>query len=505
MDSIVLELVSAAGEKRFILIDGGFGPTTGANVAGYSNRLPITYVNVLSSWRESYNHAKRYIDSLGVAPGNLLFYLGTHPHKDHMGCAAELISAYRPQAVFTPEYSDSFLRPNTDMYLNISGALVTGSNLGENQRYYDRAVAAAQELGAKLVTSIASWDEATFSYGGVKFTIVNWDTDYRERTGENRMKDPNTFSWGLLVEGCGRRIFLGADIDNNYGSETRLAAWIGKVDLFKLNHHGCWDGNTAALMNALSPTVAYATASNTNDTDSGDFPTWYLLSMLRDLGTRLFTAEDAYASGMDAFVVTLNKSGIKTPFDGALQRRKTPAGNLLYNDGKLAGTGWLKSGGRWYYTDDGVYLRGWQKVDNEDYYFNDDGALKTGWVKGGGNWYYMQESGYWLKGCVKWVGGALYGFGPDGAMLVGWNQVGSYWYCFRQSGAAYVGGTYYPDNATAVFDGNGHLVQGWVKGGSYWYFMKKNGRWAKNEWVRAFDGKYYYFNGSGRCTKVYKG
>ncbi len=43
-------------------------------------------------------------------------------------------------------------------------------------------------------------------------------------------------------------------------------------------------------------------------------------------------------------------------------------------------TGWLRSGGEWYYlSDSGAMRTGWQKIGGSWYHFAGSGAMDTGW------------------------------------------------------------------------------------------------------------------------------
>ena len=412
-DAIVLELIGGEGERLFALIDGGFGPETGKPHAGYVNRF--TDASSLPEAPAAWQRTKNYIDSLGVNTSNVAFYLGTHPHMDHMGCAAEIIEAYRPPVVLTPEYDDCFIEP-PDMtpFYNYEGELVSGKEWWDNQWNYDRTLKAAYDAGIPVVTSINSWDEATFSVCGVKFTLVNWDTDYRTRTAGNKMTNANDFCWGLLVEGCGSRVFLGGDINDAYGSESRLARWVGHVDVMKLNHHGYAKSNVPRFVSALNPSIAI-------DTGTNDIPGGTLLKQLEGQGCRLFSTEDSNLRGMDALVVTLSAEGVVTNFDGLAQGRTTCLGNLLCCNGRYVGKdGWHAFNGNFYWTSGGIFYKGWRRVDGIPYFFNDTAEVRLGWIAYRNKWYYLSYDGrklVWAQNRLLNINGKYYYFGSDGAMF----------------------------------------------------------------------------------------
>ena len=82
-----------------------------------------------------------YLKSIGVTQDNFDFYIGTHPHSDHIGTAVQVIHEFHPKTIYTPIYDDSII---TDY-----------NRLWDNQFVYDRLVAAAQwakeEYGARFI------------------------------------------------------------------------------------------------------------------------------------------------------------------------------------------------------------------------------------------------------------------------------------------------------------------------------------------------------------------
>ena len=83
------------------------------------------------------NQVISYLKSMGVTEDNFEFYIGTHPHSDHIGSADEIIRAFHPKRVYLEPYSDSDITDSTHLW--------------DNLYVYDRAVAAAKETGATLI------------------------------------------------------------------------------------------------------------------------------------------------------------------------------------------------------------------------------------------------------------------------------------------------------------------------------------------------------------------
>ena len=141
-------------------------------------------------------------------------------------------------------------------------------------------------------------------------------------------------------------------------------------------------------------------------------------------------------------------------------------------------SGWIKSGGSWYYyKSSGAKATGWQQIGGKWYYFNSSGVMQTGWVKSGSSWYYFNSSGAMVTGWQK-VGGSWYYFKSSGAMVTGWQQIGGKWYYFQSSGA---------------------MKTGWLYYNNKWYYFESSGAMLADT-SREIGGKVYSFNASGVCT-----
>ncbi len=82
-----------------------------------------------------------YLNSVGVTQDNFEFYIGTHPHSDHIGSADEIIRAFHPKRVYIQEYKDT--------YITYPG------NLWDNLYVYDHMLEAATEVGATVIQNFS--------------------------------------------------------------------------------------------------------------------------------------------------------------------------------------------------------------------------------------------------------------------------------------------------------------------------------------------------------------
>ena len=505
-DAIVLE-----SNGRFGIVDSG---EDSDYPDGSDPRYPLRPGIVKGSGVE--DAVVAYLKNLGVNSGNLEFYLGTHPHSDHIGSADEIIREFRPQRVYLAEYQDSFISDE--------------ARLWDNQYVYDRAIAAAKETGAILIqnldpnapvepapnpveaqsdlTAVGDAPQADVldaegvmerfgvdptdqddpynsellpeegiavtrsvdpnlihehapdpsTTGSPFFTLGDMNIEivnYGDDYKFNPVPDANYFSWGVKVKAGGSTAFLAGDINNYDGDEDRLSGMIGHVDLLKLAHHGLSGSNTPSYLTALSPTYAVQTGNSSNLPE-------YATKTLDRLGVRYFTAPEASANGYGAVVATFARDGLHLNVmkDAATYHafNHDPRLVLYYQGLKQAYQGWKKLGGSWYW------------------FANSAAATQNSWIKQGGTWYWLTDSGAMATGWAKAADGKWYYFDGSGAMQTGWAKVGGTWYYLSGSGA---------------------MQTGWLKLGGTWYWLDPESGAMATGWAKAADGKWYYFEGSG--------
>jgi len=201
--------------------------------------------NLTGSAELAYDGYERYV--LGYvkrATGgkNLNFILGTHAHSDHIGGFDTLI--LDPEVTVGRAYLKRY-----------DPAYKKDYELGwDNQEVYDQMVSALFRRGVPLIQDMPA---EPFALGEFKITIFNGEYDEDPSQGSG---DENDNSMGVLVEALGLRAFLGGDMNNHSGDETRLAPEIGEVDLLKSPHHGAEGSNTAEFITALRPKTVVITS-----------------------------------------------------------------------------------------------------------------------------------------------------------------------------------------------------------------------------------------------------
>ena len=547
-DAIVLE-----SNGRFGIVDSG---EDSDYPDGSDPRYPLRPGIVKGSGVE--DAVVAYLKNLGVNSGNLEFYLGTHPHSDHIGSADEIIREFRPQRVYLAEYQDSFISDE--------------ARLWDNQYVYDRAIAAAKETGAILIqnldpnapvepapnpveaqsdlTAVGDAPQADVldaegvmerfgvdptdqddpynsellpeegiavtrsvdpnlihehapdpsTTGSPFFTLGDMNIEivnYGDDYKFNPVPDANYFSWGVKVKAGGSTAFLAGDINNYDGDEDRLSGMIGHVDLLKLAHHGLSGSNTPSYLTALSPTYAVQTSNSSNLPE-------YATKTLDRLGVRYFTAPEASANGYGAVVATFARDGLHLNVmkDAATYHafNHDPRLVLYYQGLKQAYQGWKKLGGSWYWFANSAAAtqNSWIKQGGTWYWLTDSGAMATGWAKAAdGKWYYFEGSGAMRSGGWMKQGSSWYYLSGSGAMQTGWLSKGGSWYWLDpDSGAMATGWEKASDGKWYYFEGSGAMRSGgWMKLGGTWYYLSGSGA-MHTGWLD-LGGKRYYLNESG--------
>lgn len=489
-----------------------------------------------------------YLRALGVTEDNFEFFIGTHPHSDHICGADEVIYEFHPKRIYTPYYDDSLITDPDFLF--------------DNQYVYDHLVKAArwalgpEGYGAAFVQYLGDefdppdadpslLGEPTFYLGSARVEIVNYSTRYRE-TG---VPDANYFSYGVLVEAAnGCRAFVAGDINDfadgelSEGDETALARQLSDIDLLKMGHHGGGSSSSASFLRAvLRPARGDARPVAIQTGEFGTMP-WRTIDLLGDLGVRHFTASSARYLGFDAFVATLGSDKVRTNLDatrtvvqlhhlapyamiyqGGLPMRgagwhATAAGawRLFDEDGVLR-TGWLSQEGRTYYlAENGSKVSGWRKIDGRWHYFSpkdrsmqvgwarvdgrwyylapEDGAMCAGWQLIGGRWYYFNEAGVMLTGWVK-LQGSWYYLGSSGAMATGWAKVSGSWYYLKPQSGVMAQGWLHDGSWYYLAPGTGAMATGWARIGASWYYLDASGAMATG--TRTINGVTYSFNSAG--------
>ncbi|AWK49999.1 glucan-binding protein [Clostridium beijerinckii] len=182
--------------------------------------------------------------------------------------------------------------------------------------------------------------------------------------------------------------------------------------------------------------------------------------------------------------------------------------------------GWDKRDGYiYYYDEDGISLKGIQKIKDKTYYFNRiDGAMETGWqIVNGKRSYFDKKKGYqlfnkWVQDNedkyflgddgsaqkMKWVndGDKNYYLKADGKMTKDWLKIEDYWYYFNKDGSMATSTWKWSDGKWYYLKNNGQVANDWLQLGTKWYYFKDPSGALQTGWFRS-NGSWYCANDDG--------
>lgn len=111
--------LNANNDAILLECNGAFGMVDSGEDNGYpdgsSKRYPWRAGIVKGNGQGS--NVVQYLKSVGVK--RLEFYIGTHPHSDHIGNAHTIIKTFRPKRVYLRPYKDSYITNKTRLWDNL--------------------------------------------------------------------------------------------------------------------------------------------------------------------------------------------------------------------------------------------------------------------------------------------------------------------------------------------------------------------------------------------------
>lgn len=162
-----------------------------------------------------------YLNEQGVT--ELEYFVATHPHSDHIGGAAEVISGVNIKNIIMPKLSSS----NTP-----------------TTKTYEKMLLAINNSNANV---IAAKPDSEYTFGDVKFIVLSpFEQD----------ENLNNMSVTLkLTYGSHSFLFTG-DAEKEVEEQLLDYGYDLKADVFKLAHHGSSTSNSYEFMDVVNPEFA---------------------------------------------------------------------------------------------------------------------------------------------------------------------------------------------------------------------------------------------------------
>ena len=405
---------------------------------------------------ENFQIMIQQLDKIGV--NKLKYFFATHDHSDHIGNAPAIIEKYRPQYIVFKDGIDYSRLPATEQEWDTKG-------------YHDRMLAAADKFGVQKIVA----NDQQFKIGKNDY-IEAFASKFYDYSNENNMSVNY-----LLVSHGTKSLFPG---DSTVATETHLQNRIGKIDLYKLSHHGADGGNSDKRFEELQ--ARYCLIDRL-DVYKKDIIKNFALKCLK-YGGKVYSNDN---NDMTVFKIA---RGTIYP---CCHEYKLPLQFLDYYSGRYKMTN--EAGG--------IATKGIYPYKSDFYFVKDDGFIATNeWIKHDGIDYHASSSGaldrncfiqgtfnekpcyYWIDENCKMVIEPKLIYYNNNTYLI-------------KSNTLMAEEEFYEYQANYYYAGKGGALKKneWLYKDSNYYWLKFNGVMASEETI-FIEGKWYDFNGSGVCT-----
>ena len=405
---------------------------------------------------ENYQIMIEQLDKIGVT--KLKYFFATHDHSDHIGNAPAIIEKYRPDFIVFKDGIDYSRLPSVEQEWDTKG-------------YHDRMLAAADKFGVQKIVA----NDQQLRIGKNDY-IEAFASKFYDYTNENSMSVNY-----LLVSHGTKSLFPG---DSTTATEAHLQNRIGKIDLYKLSHHGADGGNSDKRFEELQ--ARYCLIDRL-EVYKKDIIKNFALKCLKYNG-KVFSNDN---NDMTVFKIT---RGAIYP---CCHEYKLPLQFLDYYSGKYKMTN--EAGG--------IATKGIYPYKSDFYFVKDDGFIaKNEWIKHDGIDYHASSSGaldrncfiqgtfnekpcyYWIDENCKMVIEPKLIYYNNNTYLIKSNTLMA-----EEEFYEYQANYYYASKGGALKKNE------WLYKDSNYYWLKFNGVMASEETL-FIEGKWYDFNGSGVCT-----
>lgn len=406
---------------------------------------------------ENYQIMIQQLDKIGV--NKLKYFFATHDHSDHIGNAPQIIEKYRPDFIVYKDGIDYSRLPSQETEWDTKG-------------YHDRMLAAADRFGVQKIIA----NDQRFTIGKNDYIEAFASKFYGDYT------NLNSFSVNYLLVSHGTKsLFPG---DSTTATETYLQGRIGKIDLYKLSHHGADGGNSDKRFEELK--ARYCLIDRV-DAYKKDIIKNFALKAIK-YGGKVYSNDN---NDMTVFKIT-NAAVYPCCLEYLM-----PLQFLDYYDGKYKMT---NAAGE-------IATKGIYHHKSDYYIVKDDGFIATDeWVTIDGVDYHAKPSGALDRSCF----------------IEGINEEKTVYYWVDENCKMVIEPKliYYNNNSYIIKDNTVMAEEEFYKYQERWYYAAKGGALVKNDWLHKdsnyyylkfngvmaadetlfINGKWYDFNGSGVCT-----
>ncbi|MBR6808240.1 MAG: MBL fold metallo-hydrolase [Clostridia bacterium] len=204
-------------------------------------------------------YVKKYTDSIDL-------FVMSHPHDDHMGGAAEIMSS-----------------------LEVKEVMMADSEMEIDTKFYTKTLDMLEELDIPVTEAIAG---KSYVYGDVTIDVFSPAKDYF---------DHNNNSIVMKASVDGASVMFTGDAETPVESDV-LESFSGKLkaDVLKVGHHGSTTSSSQKFLEAVAPDIAVISVGEGN---TYGHPKEEILERLENLGIR------TYRTDKDGVVVLVCRDG----------------------------------------------------------------------------------------------------------------------------------------------------------------------------------------------------
>lgn len=160
------------------------------------------------------------------------YVIATHPHSDHIGSMAEVISAFHVSNIIMPKLSKSNT-PTTKTYENLLNAI--------------------KKTGAKVIPAVPG---ESFALGKAEMTVLAPLSD---------KDDINNMSVVVRVVFGGNSFLFTGDAETESEERILKSGAVLRSDVLKGGHHGSRTSSSAKYMDAVNPSLYIVSCGKDND------------------------------------------------------------------------------------------------------------------------------------------------------------------------------------------------------------------------------------------------